>query len=118
MARDSMHRRAESKEGVGLGETHLDMRDDDGPGPLTHESAAWAPKIRQRSTLAALVTHLELAQRPDLYGAPVVVGRWDEHVLAASEEAMSFGVVPEMPMRQAEHLCPQATFIAPHPGAA
>ena len=65
-----------------------------------------------------LVTHLELAQRPDLYGAPVVVGRWDEHVLAASEEAMSFGVVPEMPMRQAEHLCPQATFIAPHPGAA
>src|SRR5919109_103513 len=92
------------------------MRNDDGAGPLTHESAALAPKIRQRSTVAALFGHLELAQRPDLYMTPVVVGRWEEHVLAVSEEALPFGVVPGMAMRQAEHLCPQATFIAPHPG--
>ncbi len=65
-----------------------------------------------------LVPHLELARRPDLYGGPVVVGRWEEHVVAASAEAVEHGVVPGMAMRQAEHLSPQATFLAPHPGAA
>lgn len=89
------------------------MRDDDGPGPLTHESAALAPKIRQRLTVAALVGNLELARRPDLYGRPVIVGRWDEHVVAASEETLPFGVVPGMALRQAEHLCPHAVFILP-----
>lgn len=93
------------------------MRDDDGTGPLTHESAAWAPKIRQRLTVAALLEHLELARRPDLYGTPVIVGLWDEHVVAASEETLPFGVVPGMALRQAEHLCPQATFVLPDPEA-
>ncbi|HEX7262965.1 MAG TPA: hypothetical protein VF383_02185 [Candidatus Dormibacteraeota bacterium] len=65
-----------------------------------------------------LTGHLELAQRPDLYGGPVVVGEWEEHVIAASEEALPFGVLPGMPLRQAEHLCPQATFLAPRPEAA
>src|SRR4029077_20554950 len=65
-----------------------------------------------------LTNHLELAKRPDLYGGPVVVGEWEEHVIAASEEALPFGVVPGMPLRQAEHLCPQATFITPDPIAA
>ena len=65
-----------------------------------------------------LTNHLELAKRPDLYGGPVVVGEWEEHVIAASEEASLFGVVPGMPLRQAEHLCPQATFLAPDPDAA
>lgn len=65
-----------------------------------------------------LAGHLELARRPDLYGTPVVVGLWEEHVVAASEEALPFGVVPGMALRQAEHLCPQATFLAPDPEAA
>src|SRR5260370_22510393 len=65
-----------------------------------------------------LTNHLELAKRPDLYGGPVIVGEWEEHVIAASEEALPFGVTPGMPLRQAEHLCPQATFIAPDPIAA
>jgi DNA polymerase-4 len=65
-----------------------------------------------------LTGHLELAQRPDLYGGPVVVGEWDEHVLAVSEEALPFGVLPGMPLRQAEHLCPNATFLPPAPDAA
>ena len=60
-----------------------------------------------------LTEHLELALRRDLYGTPVVVGLWDEHVVAASEEAAAFGVTPEMPLRHAEHLCPQATFLPP-----
>jgi nucleotidyltransferase/DNA polymerase involved in DNA repair len=65
-----------------------------------------------------LTNHLELAKRPDLYGGAVIVGDWEEHVIAASEEALPFGVLPGMPLRQAEHLCPQATFIAPDPIAA
>jgi nucleotidyltransferase/DNA polymerase involved in DNA repair len=52
-------------------------------------------------------------RRPDLYGRPVIVGRWDEHVVAASEETLPFGVVPGMALRQAEHLCPQAVFVLP-----
>jgi nucleotidyltransferase/DNA polymerase involved in DNA repair len=56
---------------------------------------------------------LELARRPDLYGAPVIVGRWDEHAVAASDEAAACGVRPGMAMRQAEHLCPHATFVLP-----
>ena len=60
-----------------------------------------------------LTGHLELARRPDLYGKPVIIGRWDEHVVAASEEALPFGVTPGMALRQAEHLCPQATFVLP-----
>jgi nucleotidyltransferase/DNA polymerase involved in DNA repair len=65
-----------------------------------------------------LTGNLELARRPDLYGGPVVVGLWDDHVLAASEEALPFGVVPGLPLRQAEHLCPQATFLPPDPPSA
>ncbi len=65
-----------------------------------------------------LTGHLELARRPDLYGNPVVVGHWEEHVVAASEEALPFGVVPGMALRQAEHLCPQATFLPPDPESA
>src|ERR1700758_1688965 len=60
-----------------------------------------------------LTGHVELARRPDLYGRPVIVGRWDEHVVAASEETLPFGVVPGMALRQAEHLCPQAVFVLP-----
>jgi nucleotidyltransferase/DNA polymerase involved in DNA repair len=65
-----------------------------------------------------LTNHLELARRPDLYGNPVVVGHWEEHVVALSEEALPFGVMPGMALRQAEHLCPQATFLTPEPEAA
>src|SRR5690349_14009823 len=60
-----------------------------------------------------LTGHLELARRPDLYGTPVIIGRWDEHVVAASEETLPFGVAPGMAMRHAEHFCPQATFVLP-----
>src|SRR5215467_2506568 len=65
-----------------------------------------------------LTNHLELARRRDLYGSPVVVGEWEEHVVAVSEEALPFGVATGMPLRQAEHLCPQATFLTPDPNAA
>ncbi|HEV8596887.1 MAG TPA: hypothetical protein VGR23_04125 [Candidatus Dormibacteraeota bacterium] len=60
-----------------------------------------------------LTGHLELARRPDLYGTPVIIGRWDEHVVASSEETLPFGIAPGMALRQAEHLCPHATFVLP-----
>jgi nucleotidyltransferase/DNA polymerase involved in DNA repair len=65
-----------------------------------------------------LTGNLELARRPDLYGGPVVVGEWEDHVIAVSEEALTFGVAPGMPLRQAEHLCPHATFLPPDPASA
>jgi nucleotidyltransferase/DNA polymerase involved in DNA repair len=77
-----------------------------------------SPDIAPRLTLAALVGHLELARRSDLYGSPVVVGHWEDHVTAMSEEALPFGVQCGMALRQAEHLCPHATFLPPDPAAA
>jgi protein ImuB len=74
-----------------------------------------------------LTGHLELARRPDLYGDPVVVGgggtgdspiNKSDHVIAASEEALPFGVAPGMALRHAEHLCPQATFLLSDPQSA
>ena len=47
-----------------------------------------------------------------------MVGDWEEHVIAASDEALLSGVVPGMASRQAEHLCPPATFLPPEPEAA
>jgi len=65
-----------------------------------------------------LAGHLELSRRRDLYGTPVVVGDADGHVLAVSEEALTFSVEPGIPVRQAEHLCPQATLLSSDPVAA
>jgi nucleotidyltransferase/DNA polymerase involved in DNA repair len=70
------------------------------------------------SICCGLTGHLELARRRDLYGSPVVVGHWEEHVIALSEEALPSGVVPGMALRQAEHLCPQAIFLPPDSEAA
>jgi nucleotidyltransferase/DNA polymerase involved in DNA repair len=47
-----------------------------------------------------------------------VVGLWEEQVAAVSEEALPFGVMTGMALRQAEHLCPQATFLPPDPESA
>jgi len=48
-------RGAEAKAGVALGGAHPSMRNDDGPGPLTHASASradeTAPRDRSRGTL-------------------------------------------------------------------
>ena len=47
-----------------------------------------------------------------------MVGLWEEQVIAVSEEALPFGVMTGMALRQAEHLCPQATFLPPDPESA
>jgi DNA polymerase-4 len=60
---------------------------------------------------------VELLERPELRGKPVVVGgRPDQRgvVTAASYEARKFGVHSAMPLRTAGKLCPQAVFLDGH----
>ena len=60
---------------------------------------------------------VELLERPELRGKPVVVGgRPDQRgvVSSASYEARKYGIHSAMPLRSAGRLCPHATFIDGH----
>ena len=67
--------------------------------------------------LDAFFVSVELLERPDLRGKPVVVGGRPEErgvVSSASYEARAFGVRSAMPMRTAAQKCPELIILPSH----
>ena len=66
----------------------------------------------------AFYASVEIRDRPELTGAPVIVGTAGGRsvVLSASYAARAFGVRSAMPMTRARRLCPQAVIIPPTHG--
>ena len=66
--------------------------------------------------LDAFFASVELLDRPELRGRPVIVGHRSPRsvVTAATYEARAFGVNSAMPMASALRRCPQAVVIEPH----
>lgn len=63
----------------------------------------------------AFFASVELIDRPELRGKPVIVGGSGRGVvLAATYEARAFGVHSAMPINQAKALAPTAVFLTPH----
>ncbi len=64
----------------------------------------------------AFYASVELLERPELAGKPVIVGHRSQRsvVTAATYEARKYGVNSAMPMAVALRRCPQAIVLEPH----
>ena len=85
-------------------------------GPLEERAAEAAASILHVDMDAFFVS-VELLERPELRGRPVVVGGQKDQrgvVTAASYEARKYGVHSAMPLRTAGRLCPHAIFLDGH----
>lgn len=82
------------------------------PGPPADDTGCGILHV----DMDAFFTGVELLERPDLRGSPVIVGHAGARgvVTSATYEARRFGVHSAMPMTRARRLCPQATVLAPN----